>query len=106
MTSSFVYSKILWTEQENMKFGARVCVYRVYERESHHNSEAFVYEKFCYLLNLGNLALVRQFKLFGVRLDSFGYTYVNSYKDILACVYTAHIQFCNKKSTFSATKKL
>ena len=45
-------------------------------------------------------------KIFGVRLDSFGYTYVNSYKDILACVYTAQIQFCNKKSTFSATKKI
>ena len=36
-------------------------------------------------------------KIFGVRLDSFGYTYVNSYKDILACVQTSHIQFCNKR---------
>ena len=59
MTCYFVYSKILWIEQENMKFGGACMCDRVYERESHHNSEAFVYEKFCYLLNLGNLALVR-----------------------------------------------
>ena len=44
--------KYFGQNKKTWSLGARVCVYRVYERESHHNSEAFVFEKFCYLLNL------------------------------------------------------
>ena len=49
---------------------------------------------------------VDSLKIFGVRLDSFGYTYVNSYKDILACVYTAKFSFVTKRVLLVLQKKI
>ena len=47
---------------------------------------------------------VDSLKIFGVRLDSFGYTYVNSYKDIQR-VFRLHIFSFVTKEYFQYYKK-